>query len=377
MKILMFGMSSYPGGTENYIRNIFFHKDCSDKIQIDFITYESSLAYSDEMEKYGYTVLCVPHLKKHPVGYFNEVAKIMRNREYDAVYVNMLSAANPLPVFLARKNNVQRIIVHAHSNSTIKGIARLLLHRLGKSYCDKAATLRLSCSHTASKWLFNFENKSSPLVVIPNAIDSQKYCFSQEDRTKLRKLYRITDDEFVLGSVGRLAPEKNNFFMLDILYNLLKKGITAKLILVGDGGLRPKIENRIRELQIENNVILAGTVIDPNKYYSAFDCFLFPSSFEGFGISALEAQSCGLKCFCSDSLSKELNVTNTIRYLSLSSGAEHWAEKIMNDKEEFCPADMNKCIQESPYNIYKQRKRILEFIYGKEFTSVDSYNESE
>ncbi len=365
MKVLMFGMSSYPGGTENYIRNVFFHHDCSEKIQIDFITYQVDLAYSDEMEAFGYRVLRVPHLKQHPIAYFRAVSRILKEQAYDAVYINMLCAANPLPVYFAKKNKVPQIILHAHSNSTIKGLTRRVLHRLCRGYSDKAATLRLACSAEAARWLFNEKNTASPIEIVPNAIDTDKYCFSTAHREELRGRYEIREDELLLGSVGRFGPEKNNLFMLDILEKLLERRAPAKLMLVGDGSLRAAIEAKIAERHLEDRVILTGTVIDPYPYYSAFDCFLFPSSFEGFGISALEAQSCGLPCYCSDTLSEELNVTHTVQYLPLSAGAEHWANVILQNKNPPDRHRLNVSVKESRYNIATQRNSVGELIYGK------------
>ncbi len=363
--MLMFGMSSYPGGTENYIRNIFFHHDCSKRIQIDFITYEDGLAYSNEMEAFGYRVLRVPHLKRHPIGYFKAVSKIIKEQEYDAVYINMLCAANPLPIFFSKRNKISNIILHSHSNSTVKGIVRGFLHRFCKGYCDKAAALRLACSESAAEWLFNKSNNTSLIEIIPNAIDTEKYQFSADYRADIRNRYNVKADELLIGSVGRFGPEKNNLFMLDILSEFSKRNVKAKLMLVGDGGLRPSIELKIKELGLENKVILTGTVIDPYQYYSAFDCFLFPSSFEGFGISALEAQSCGLRCYCSDSLSGELNVTQTLHYLPISAGAEYWMNEILNGDNTLDSHLMNLRVKESPYNILNQRNRVLELIYGK------------
>ncbi len=364
MKLLMFGMSSYPGGTENYIRNIFFNESVSERISIDFITYEEDLAYSDEMQSLGYRVLHVPHLKRKPLGYFKAVSRIMRSERYDAVYVNMLCAANPLPIYFAKANKTPQIILHAHSNSTVKGAVRGILHKLCRGYCDRAATLRLACSQDAAKWLFDQKNTACRIEIIPNAIDTEKYSFSNEHRTKIRESFGI-GDELLLGSVGRLAPEKNDMFMLDILRCISDRGIPARLMLIGDGALRPAIEERIRELDLSDKVILTGTVIDPYKFYSAFDRFLFPSLFEGFGISALEAQSCGARVFCSDTLSRELDVTGSVRYLPLSQGAGLWADEILKDHDRSRTNEMNSKIEASPYNIKNQRERVMELIYGK------------
>ena len=64
MRILMFGMSSYPGGIENYIANYFLCEEFSKDVLIDFVTYEKKLAYEDEIRGYGHNIKYLPHLKK-------------------------------------------------------------------------------------------------------------------------------------------------------------------------------------------------------------------------------------------------------------------------------------------------------------------------
>lgn len=362
VNILMFGMSSYPGGIENYLRNVFLTKECSEKIHIDFVSYEDSIAYYDELMELGYNVIFVPHLKRQPVGYFKSVLRLFKNN-YDAVYINMLSAANPIPVFLAKKNRIKNIILHAHSNSTLKGILRNLFHHISKKYCDKAADKRLACSNEAAEWLFNLNNKNNDVVIIPNAINVDKHIFSDKDRDEIRAKYLIEDNEVLLGSVGRLGPEKNNLFMIDILKDLIDKNVPAKLMLIGEGVMREKIQEKVAEYNLSDKVIMTGTIINPECYYSAFDCFLFPSLFEGFGIAALEAQSAGLKCLCSDTLSKQLDVTNTIEYLPIDKGVNCWSEYIISNNLKFNRNLMNKTVAQSDFNIKSQRSKILELIY--------------
>ena len=351
MRILMFGMSSYPGGIENYIYNLFVAESFPAEIQIDFITYEPEIAYETELLRKGYRVYRVPHLKKNPPGYFREVKKLIKDNQYDAVYVNMLTAANVLPIYLASVAGVKTIILHAHANSTVKGALRKSLHRLNKNYCNKKATLRLACSEQAGKWLF----EENDFTVIANAIDAEKFRFSEDYRKEERQKLGINGEAFVLGHIGRIAPEKNHGFMLAVLKEVLQEMPAAKLVFVGDGGLTAQVKEQTAALGLQESVIFYGTSDATYRVYSAFDAFLFPSTFEGFGMAALEAQACGLPCYCSDCLSPELNVSGTVRYLSLEAGAAEWARVILAEKSHTPDREiMNRAIQESPYNVEQQ-----------------------
>jgi glycosyltransferase involved in cell wall biosynthesis len=103
-----------------------------------------------------------------------------------------------------------------------------------------------------------------------------------------------------------------------------------------------------------------GAKNNTEKYYSAFDCFVFPSVFEGFGMVALEAQVNGLNCFCSDCLSNELKITDKLNFLSLESGAEVWADEILSQRYD---CEERKIIEiPKEYDICAQRRNIMEIL---------------
>ena len=137
------------------------------------------------------------------------------------------------------------------------------------------------------------------------------------------------------------------------------------MIFVGEGNLKGQIKEKVKELQLDKNVIFYGVSNETYKIYSAFDCFLFPSIFEGFGMAALEAQSCGLKCYCSSQLPKTLNVTGDVKYINLNAGARKWAQIVVeNVKEKSDSEEMNKKVLESDYNIKKQRIKVMRLLYA-------------
>lgn len=361
MKILMFGMSSYPGGIENYIVNYFCNEQFSSENKIDFVIYENDIAYKEKILECGYGIKYVPHLKKNPMGYYRSVNKILKNGKYDGIYVNMLTAANVLPIFLSIRNKIFKIILHAHANSTVQGGVRRTLHLINKKYCQSKATLCLACSQEAGKWLFDKRR----FYVVPNAVDCSKFKFSLEFRKEIRASLKIEEDEYVIGHVGRVAEEKNHKFMLEVLKEILKIDSKVKMIFVGEGNLKGQIKEKVKELQLDKNVIFYGVSNETYKIYSAFDCFLFPSIFEGFGMAALEAQSCGLKCYCSSQLPKTLNVTGDVKYINLNAGARKWAQIVVeNVKEKSDSEEMNKKVLESDYNIKKQRIKVMRLLYA-------------
>jgi glycosyltransferase involved in cell wall biosynthesis len=354
-------MSSYPGGIENYLINyLCFDSFPSDKVHIDFITYENKIAYEDKLKTKGYRVFRVPHLKKDPLGYFKTIKALFQENRYNSAYVNMLTAANALPVFLASHFHVKTIL-HAHANSTISGVTRRTLHYINKEYCIRKASVRLACSEKAGKWLFG----DSEFLVIPDAIDCGRFKPSEEYRKTLREQFGIADKTLLIGHIGRFAEEKNHIFMLDILQTLREDHVDTVMMFVGDGYTKPMVEQKVIDMNLESNVIFAGTTAEPEKYYPAFDVFLFPSVFEGFGMAALEAQSCGVQCICSDTLSQLLNVTGTIRSLGLQETPSVWAQEIKR-KTEIDKQYMHELVRDSEFNIVNQENRLANLLLGEE-----------
>ena len=101
----------------------------------------------------------------------------------------------------------------------------------------------------------------------------------------------------------------------------------AYYLMVGDGDMKTEVEALIRELGICDRVILPGYLPDPASVYSALDCFLMPSLFEGLAIVRIESQCSGCAILCSEALPPEAHVTDAEVLLPLSAGEHAWAEK--------------------------------------------------
>lgn len=103
-------------------------------------------------------------------------------------------------------------------------------------------------------------------------------------------------------------------------------------MLVGDGEDKEKIENKIRQEDLTEHVVMCGVQLETEKYYSAFDVFVMPSISEGFGIVALEAQSAGLFCLLSDRVDESVFVTDrTCRIALEDNNQSEWVNVIYNN----------------------------------------------
>jgi glycosyltransferase involved in cell wall biosynthesis len=170
-------------------------------------------------------------------------------------------------------------------------------------------------------------NNKEVFTVLNNAIESDKYVFNENIRKKIRDEFSLTDSHFVIGHIGRFQKVKNHTFLVNIFKEIYEINPNAVLMLVGTGENIEQIKSQVKELNLENNVIFTGVRSDVNELLQAFDVFVFPSIYEGLPVTVVEAQAAGLPCLISDTITKEVSVTNLVNYASLSDSYKGWAEE--------------------------------------------------
>lgn len=296
-------------------------------IQFDFVCMYPTLAYQEEIAALGGKIYYVSNVKKRPGKYKKELMEILKTNFYQIVYVNMLSAANVVPLQVAYEMRIPRIIAHSH-NTMAPGMIRNVMHKRNLTAVRKYATDYWACGKEAAVWLFGSEG-SRQAVIIPNAIEVEKFLFCQETRKRVRKGLDIGDDMLVIGHVGRMEEQKNHSFLLEIFASVHLKKKDSVLLLIGDGKLKEEIQEKARQLGISQQVLFLGRRNDVPDLLSAMDVFVFPSLYEGLSVTAVEAQCAGLPCVVSTGLTEDTAIMDTFQRISLEEKPDIWAEQIL------------------------------------------------
>jgi glycosyltransferase involved in cell wall biosynthesis len=124
--------------------------------------------------------------------------------------------------------------------------------------------------------------------------------FSLSERRDHRAALGVAEDEFLIGCVGNLRAMKRQDLLIDAFARLLPTHSRSRLMLVGDGELRSRIESQLRSMGLADRVILFGTATDLPPLYDAFDLFVQASNSEGLPNVLLEASSAGLPIVATD-----------------------------------------------------------------------------
>lgn len=318
------------GGTETLLMNYYRRMDRS-RVQFDFIVHRDKRgAYEEEIEKLGGRVFRMPAIRPRTLpAYLCGLDGFFRREAYGVVHAH-LDALSSFALKAAKRRGVPVRIAHSHSAGFPDGGVRRLFRIVSRSMLGGCCTHRFACSAAAGRFLFGRRAFGSPgSYVLPNAVDTGAFSFSEEARAAVRKKFGISD-ETVVGHVGNFSAVKNHSFIIKVFREMRKLDGSAKLLLVGDGPLLDGAESLARSLGVRDGVIFAGNVPNVADYLSAMDVFIFPSLHEGFGVAALEAQCSGLPVIASSCLPPEAVFSEKVKIMENGKPAHFWAEALLS-----------------------------------------------
>lgn len=141
-----------------------------------------------------------------------------------------------------------------------------------------------------------------PIYVIPTGIELNKFQrnLSAEDKQKIMSELKISQDDRIIGYVGRIAEEKNISEILMLLPDVIKKNKKVKLLIVGGGPYLDHLKDLVKTQNLERNVIFTGMISadEVYKYYKMSEIFVNASTSETQGLTFIEALSSGCPVVC-------------------------------------------------------------------------------
>ena len=282
--------------------------------------------FKNELETLGTNVFIPPCSRvKNPLGYSSWLKKLMKKNKYDVLHVHGNSGTVYFEINAAKQSKIPVRIAHSHSTSC----KYMLAHKILKPLLNRELTEAIACSDLAGKWLFTRD-----YTVLQNGIDVDRFMFSQSVRDEYRKKMGL-ENKFVIGHIGYMDTEKNHMFLLHVFKGLVNVRPDARLLLIGDGRLRSEIEQYIEENGLTDFVQVLGKRSDVANLYQCMDVFVLPSLFEGLPVTLVEAQAAGLPCLVSDTVTRQVNISNNIQYIGINEAdTENWISAFL-EKDTF------------------------------------------
>lgn len=348
------------GGLETMLMNYYRNIDRT-QIQFDFLLHRQEKgAFENEIRALGGRIYrLVPIQFRNFFRYLEQLNVFFKHHKYKIVHAH-LDTLSTFVLHAAKKHGIAVRIAHSH-NTNYDLDLKAIFRAVSRQFLGNQCTHKFACSKKAGLWLFGKTNDE--VVLLNNAIDAQKFRYKENVRNHYRKLLNVAG-KCVVGHIGRFDAQKNHQFIIDVFNKVYAKNNDARLLLVGDGGLKEELQKQVQDLRLQNAVNFLGLRSDVENILQAMDVFLFPSLYEGLPVTLIEAQAAGLKCIVSDQISAEVKITDLIEFIPLTEPVSYWAEQVLkygNIYNASFRGDTYKQIVQSNYDIRKNAAYLANF----------------
>lgn len=362
------------GGAESRIMDLYREMN-REEIQFDFLVHSGNLKkvtdsmenrepqfYDQEVTALGGHIYVLPRFKVYNYFTYRKAVKnfFAEHKEFQVVQGHMTSTAGIyLPI--AKQAGIPITVAHSRNANVVGGLRGLATRMFRKNLNQKADYL-FACSKLAAEDAFGAEVLAHGDVhIIHNAIDVERFRYNPAVRDMMRKKLGV-EDKIVLGHVGRFDTQKNHPYLMQIMEELVKRQDNFVLVCLGDVDKNngPQIRELAKSFGIADKVLFEGNRKNTEEYYQAFDFFLLPSLYEGLPGVLVEAQAAGLKCFVSDTVTREAVGTNLVTYLPIDGAPSVWSDAVIQaldyNREDTCES-----MKKSGFDVKIQAKAYRKF----------------
>ena len=263
--------------------------------EVHFISYEQPFRldgfhesiFFHEVEMLEYPLFKYP---PYSLSLSVKMAQIIESEKLDILHVHY-AMPHAASAYLAKKivgdENIKIITTLHGTDITLVGNHHSFF-RITKFSIEQSDGVTCVSEFLKSTTKETFDIKRG-MEVIHNFVDTEVY---KRDGNR-KNLDMIEPDDKVIIHISNFRPVKRISSIIKVFCNISKK-VKSKLLLVGDGPEMCKIRNMVSKLDLDNKVIFTGRQNDIIPLLNISDLYMLPSKSESFGLSALEAMSCGV-----------------------------------------------------------------------------------
>lgn len=310
------------GGLESLIMSLF--KQMKSDFEFIFIVQKrGNQKYFDEIEALGGKIHLVP--RENIIDYLFFIPRL--DKILNTIGANILHShidtLSAIPLMVSKKQDYKIRISHSHTSNQEVDLLypiKFLMKKLIRFY----ATDAIACTMAAGNWMFG---RKTFFHYIPNAIETDRFRFSALKRDFVRDKFGW-ESKFVIGHVGRFNKVKNHAFLIEVFREFSITNNDSILVLIGEGPLREQVFQKVCSYGLENKVFFIEPSDKVDHYYCSFDTFVFPSLFEGMSLAVLEAQTSGLRCLLSNTISSDSIFYLNSTILDIKDSPSYWANNI-------------------------------------------------
>lgn len=312
----------------------------------------------------------VVHINRYPDlrQFGRNFSAFLRENQFDAVHAHVQFFCGFL-LKIAKREGVGIRIAHARTASE-EGLGRMhrilyrwYMQRLLARYC----TSRLAVSNLAADFMFGKHgSRRRDVRLLSSGIDCSQFRV-EGSRAQLRGSLGLPADCTIFGHVGRFGLAKNHEFLMQIARSLFAKMPTARMVCVGDGPERQRIQQLAGAMGLGDRVLFTGARSDVAVVMKCLiDVMIFPSHYEGLPQTIVEAQCAGLPSLVSDTITNELTIIpQLVAWESLGHSADRWADVAiaMAGRPRYDQAKAFDIVRSSRFE-FGHHQKVLEQLYS-------------
>lgn len=317
------------GGAETIIMNLYRRMDRT-KIQFDFMVHENrECDYDTEITGLGGKIYRVPRFNiANSFAYAHAFRSFFSSHtEHQIVHGHIGSSS---AIYLSEAKRANRFtIAHSHNQNFPLSPTELAFRAL--TFPTRyIADYLMACSASAGTDRFGRQFlRTAHSSILRNGIDLDSYKLNPTVRAATRESLGLGTSPTIIH-VGRLAPQKNHAFLLDIFTEVRRQVPDSQLLCIGRGPLEQDVRGQARSLGLDDAVNFLGVRDDVPELLSAADLFVLPSVREGLPLAAVEAQASGLPTILSTGVPEESVISSTAERMDLSAGPTAWAQRCID-----------------------------------------------
>ena len=211
----------------------------------------------------------------------HKIKTLLQEKKIDTIFLNS-SPDLKLGGIAAKKAKVKNIVY-------MRALAVPIKNKLLNRYL-----LTKVITHLVAN---SFDTRENVLAKLSNVLHKTKVHviyrginFEEWDKRPLKTInWKSTEDEIIIGNVGRLVPQKGQAHLIELALRLKSANLKFKLLIAGVGAEEKNLLEKIKENRLEEEIKLIGFLSDVKSFLNSIDVFVFPSLWEGFGNAMVEA----------------------------------------------------------------------------------------
>ncbi len=289
IRVLHLITSLERGGAENHLLALFAH---ADRAAFEF---EAAVLSGDGELLPALRDLCP---RVHLIGARHRVdpwalqrlVKLIRTGEFDIVHSHLFRADIYAGLAVAQLGDAKPLLVSTRHNddrfflNPFVGIAHYVLS-------GRQDLIIAISDHIARFTIARGVRDSSRVRRVYHGLDTADTPEQHRERQRIRAELGVADSDFLVGNVGRLAPQKGQRHLIEAMPLLLERVPRAHAVIAGGGDLLEYLTDLALDLGVAERVHVLGPRGDVPALMQALDAFAMPSIWEGFGLVLLEAMA--------------------------------------------------------------------------------------